>query len=103
MIVHMHLGNFNRFNYRIGFPGGGDRREVFNSDVYENWGNANTVGNGGRIHPSPTAARLQPLRGPRAAGEQPAGVRALFPLDVREVSCMISKYRRLGWLIKEKL
>ncbi len=53
VIVVVHLGNFNRFDYRIGFPGGGDWREVFNSDVYENWVNANTVGNGGRIHAAP--------------------------------------------------
>ena len=53
VIVVVHLGNFNRFDYRIGFPGGGDWREVFNSDVYENWVNANTVGNGGRIHAEP--------------------------------------------------
>ena len=79
VIVVVHLGNFNRFDYRTGFPGGGDWREVFNSDVYENWVNANTVGNGGRIQRgAPTAARLQPLRNPRAAGEQPAGVRAVM-------------------------
>ena len=53
VIVIAHLGNFNRFDYRIGFPGGGDWSEVFNSDVYENWVNANTVGNGGRIHAGP--------------------------------------------------
>lgn len=53
VIVVVHLGNSNRFDYRIGFPGGGDWREVFNSDVYENWVNANTVGNGGRIHAGP--------------------------------------------------
>ena len=29
---------FNRFGYRIGFPGGGEWREVFNSDVYEQVG-----------------------------------------------------------------
>jgi len=53
VIVVVHLGNFNRFDYRIGFPGGGDWREVFNSDVYENWVNANTVGNGGRVYAEP--------------------------------------------------
>jgi 1,4-alpha-glucan branching enzyme len=53
VIVVVHLGNSNRFDYQIGFPGGGDWREVFNSDVYENWVNVNTVGNGGRIHAGP--------------------------------------------------
>ena len=53
VIVVVHLGNFNRFDYRIGFPGEGDWREVFNSDVYETWVNANTVENGGRIHAEP--------------------------------------------------
>ena len=53
VIVVVHLGNVNRFDYRIGFPGEGDWREVFNSDVYENWVNANTVGNGGRVHAEP--------------------------------------------------
>ena len=53
VIVVVHLGNVNRFEYRIGFPGGGDWREVFNSDVYENWVNVDTVGNGGRIHAEP--------------------------------------------------
>ena len=53
VIVVVHLGNSNRFDYQIGFPGGGDWSEVFNSDVYESWVNANTVGNGGRIHAGP--------------------------------------------------
>ena len=53
VIVVVHLATFNRFGYRIGFPGGGEWREVFNSDVYENWVNANVVGNGGRIHAEP--------------------------------------------------
>ncbi|MFN0053810.1 MAG: alpha-amylase family glycosyl hydrolase [Planctomycetales bacterium] len=58
VLVVAHLGNFNRFNYRIGFPGGGEWREVFNSDVYENWVNPNTTGNGGRVFADP-----QPLHG----------------------------------------
>jgi 1,4-alpha-glucan branching enzyme len=56
VIVVVHLATFNRFGYRIGFPGEGEWREVFNSDVYENWVNPDTVGNGGRVF-----AEAQPL------------------------------------------
>jgi 1,4-alpha-glucan branching enzyme len=49
VLVVAHLGNENRFGYRIGFPAGGEWREVFNSDVYENWVNPNAAGNGGRV------------------------------------------------------
>ena len=49
VIVVVHLSTFNRFDYRIGFPGGGEWREVFNSDVYENWVNPDVTGNGGRV------------------------------------------------------
>jgi 1,4-alpha-glucan branching enzyme len=56
VLVLVHLANFNRFDYRIGFPGRGDWREVFNSDVYENWVNPAAVGNGGRVF-----AEAQPL------------------------------------------
>ncbi|MEZ6060936.1 MAG: alpha-amylase family glycosyl hydrolase [Planctomycetaceae bacterium] len=48
VIVVVHLSTYNRFDYRIGFPSGGEWKEVFNSDVYENWVNPNSVGNGGR-------------------------------------------------------
>ena len=58
VIVVVHLSTFNRFDYRIGFPGGGDWREVFNSDVYENWVNPGTTGNGGRVGADP-----QPMHG----------------------------------------
>jgi 1,4-alpha-glucan branching enzyme len=58
VIVVVHLAPFNRFDYRIGFPGGGPWREVFNSDVYESWVNPHVVGNGGSVF-----AELQPLHG----------------------------------------
>ena len=58
VIVALHLANFTRIGYRIGFPGGGDWREVFNSDVYENWVNVGAMGNGGRVVADP-----QPLHG----------------------------------------
>jgi 1,4-alpha-glucan branching enzyme len=53
VIVVVHLAPFNRFGYRIGFPGGGEWREIFNSDVYENWVNPGVCGNGGRIVTEP--------------------------------------------------
>jgi 1,4-alpha-glucan branching enzyme len=53
VIVVLHLETFTRFGYRIGFPDGGEWREVFNSDVYENWVNAGVAGNGGRTVADP--------------------------------------------------
>lgn len=55
VMVVAHLAPFHRFGYRIGFPIGGNWREVFNSDVYENWVNPSVVGNGGQVvaHPYP--------------------------------------------------
>jgi len=58
VMVILHLANFTRVGYRIGFPGSGDWREVFNSDVYENWINAGAAGNNGRV-----VAMSQPLHG----------------------------------------
>ncbi len=53
VMVVVHLSTFNRFGYRIGFPGGGRWHEVFNSDVYENWVNPRATGNGGQVHAEP--------------------------------------------------
>jgi 1,4-alpha-glucan branching enzyme len=53
VMVVVHLSTFNRFDYRIGFPGGGEWREVFNSDVHENWVNPNAAGNGGGVFADP--------------------------------------------------
>jgi 1,4-alpha-glucan branching enzyme len=58
VIVVVHLSTFNRFDYRVGFPGEGPWSEVFNSDVYENWVNPNVAGNGGRVF-----AATHPLHG----------------------------------------
>ena len=49
VLVVAHLGNAHRFSYRMGFPSGGNWREVFNSDVYEQWVNPHVVGNGGQV------------------------------------------------------
>ena len=58
VMVLLHLANFTRVGYQIGLPGEGTWREVFNSDVYENWVNAGVAGNNGRI-----VANAQPLHG----------------------------------------
>jgi 1,4-alpha-glucan branching enzyme len=58
LMVVVHLSTFNRFGYRIGFPHLGGWREVFNSDVYENWVNPSPVGNAGHV-----VADAQPLHG----------------------------------------
>jgi 1,4-alpha-glucan branching enzyme len=58
VLVVVHLAPFNRLGYRIGFPGGGEWRELFNSDVYENWVNPDVVGNGGRA-----VAESEPMHG----------------------------------------
>jgi 1,4-alpha-glucan branching enzyme len=53
VLVVVHLAPFNRSGYRVGFPGGGEWREVFNSDVYESWVNPTVAGNGGRVWADP--------------------------------------------------
>jgi 1,4-alpha-glucan branching enzyme len=53
VLVVVHLSTYHRFGYRIGFPGGGEWREIFNSDVYENWVNPHVTGNGGRVFAEP--------------------------------------------------
>lgn len=53
IMVIAHLSSFNRYNYRVGFPDVGRWKEVFNSDVYENWVNPNTSGNGGEVEAAP--------------------------------------------------
>jgi 1,4-alpha-glucan branching enzyme len=55
VIVTVHLAPFHRVDYRIGFPGAGEWREVFNSDVYESWVNPQVAGNGGRVFAQPSA------------------------------------------------
>ncbi len=50
VIVVAHLSVRHRFDYRVGFPGPGRWREIFNSDVYENWVNPNVAGNRGSVY-----------------------------------------------------
>ena len=49
VVVIAHLSAFHRHDYRIGLPAGGFWRELFNSDVYENWVNPQVAGNGGGV------------------------------------------------------
>jgi len=50
VVVVTSLREYNWYNYSIGFPRGGAWREVFNSDVYDNWVNPMVAGNGGGIN-----------------------------------------------------
>jgi 1,4-alpha-glucan branching enzyme len=49
VIVVATLVEATWFNYAIGFPFGGPWREIFNSDVYDNFVNPIVAGNGGGI------------------------------------------------------
>jgi 1,4-alpha-glucan branching enzyme len=52
VVVVASLNEQTWFGYQIGFPSGGRWLEIFNSDVYENWVNTNTYGNGGGVDAS---------------------------------------------------
>jgi 1,4-alpha-glucan branching enzyme len=52
VIVVATLAENTWYNYGIGFPFAGLWREVFNSDVYDNWVNPIVAGNGGGINAS---------------------------------------------------
>lgn len=54
VLIVVSLTDFNRYGYRIGFPAGGEWREMFNSDVYDHWVNPQVTGNGGAIFADPT-------------------------------------------------
>ena len=49
VMVVASLNESTHGGYRIPFPVAGEWREVFNSDVYDNWVNPRTAGNGGRV------------------------------------------------------
>ena len=84
VLVVVHLAPFNRFDYRIGFPGGGEWREIFNSDVYENWVNPDAAGQWRpRIGRSAADARVRLFRRADSAGEQRARVRAVIKIPSR--------------------
>ena len=65
VVVVCSLNEATLTNYDIGFPSAGRWREVFNSDVYDNWVNPLVAGNGGGanadgppLHGLPASAAL---------------------------------------------
>ena len=67
VIVVATLAEATWYNYSIGFPYPGPWREVFNSDVYDNWVNPIVAGNGGafRHQALPSMAWLPPASSSR--------------------------------------
>jgi 1,4-alpha-glucan branching enzyme len=49
VVVVASLNEFTSYGYVVGFPGPGRWRELFNSDVYDNWVNPIVAGNGGQV------------------------------------------------------
>ena len=49
LVIVASLNEFTQYGYRIPFPSRGEWLEVFNSDIYENWVNPATAGNGMRM------------------------------------------------------
>jgi 1,4-alpha-glucan branching enzyme len=49
VIVVATMSDATWWGYHIGFPSGGYWKEIFNSDVYDNWVNPIVAGNGGGI------------------------------------------------------
>jgi 1,4-alpha-glucan branching enzyme len=49
VVVVVSLAEFTRYNYRLGMPGRGVWREVFNSDAYDHWPNPWVAGNAGAV------------------------------------------------------
>jgi len=65
VVVVATLSETTHYDYTLGMPRGGIWFEVFNSDVYDNWVNPMTAGNGGTVlahgvgfHGLPASARL---------------------------------------------
>ena len=52
LVFVANLQEINRFNYRIGFPGRGRWKEIFNSEYYDSFSNG-VAGNQGGINASP--------------------------------------------------
>ena len=77
VIVVVHLSTFNRFGYRIGFPGGGSGARSSTATSTRTGQPQHRRQRRGGPHGGPNPARPHPPGGPRAAGEQPAGVRAV--------------------------
>ena len=65
VVVVATLAEMTLYGYQLGFPRGGFWREVFNSDVYDNWVNPLVAGNGAGVfaggppmHDLPTSAAV---------------------------------------------
>lgn len=50
VVIVISLNETTYWNYELGFPVSGYWKEVFNSDIYDNWVNPLVSGNGGGIH-----------------------------------------------------
>jgi 1,4-alpha-glucan branching enzyme len=61
VVVIASLNEFTFYGYTVGFPGRGRWREIFNSDVYDNWVNPVTAGNGGQVFADGPAAQGLPF------------------------------------------
>ena len=60
VVVVASLNELTLYNYQIPMPAYGRWFEVFNSDVYENWVNPGTAGNGGSIRAESPGLNGQP-------------------------------------------
>jgi 1,4-alpha-glucan branching enzyme len=60
VLVVASLNELTFYGYVVGFPGPGAWREVFNSDVYDNWVNPMVAGNGGQVLANGPAAQGLP-------------------------------------------
>ena len=49
IVASFNEHTFYNHSYRLGFPGGGQWQEVFNSDIYDQWFNPNAQGNPGGV------------------------------------------------------
>jgi 1,4-alpha-glucan branching enzyme len=49
VVVAATLSETTWYNYAVGFPFPGPWKEIFNSDVYDNWVNPIVAGNGGGV------------------------------------------------------
>jgi 1,4-alpha-glucan branching enzyme len=49
IVASFNEHTFYNHSYRLGFPGGGQWQEVFNSDIYDQWVNPNAQGNPGGV------------------------------------------------------
>jgi 1,4-alpha-glucan branching enzyme len=61
IVASLNESTFYNYSYRIGFPGGGQWNEVFNSDVYDQWFNPNAQGNPGGVNAEGPARDTMPV------------------------------------------